>query len=113
MEMGRTPSKTGRLFRTFSSTKNSKHMLSFLFFLFLLSLVLESLTSDLMGNSALLTVLRQEIDRFNGLLCVVHNSLNLLTLAVRGEIVMSEALEDAYDALLSQRIPLEWRVGPI
>ena len=63
-----------------------------------------------MGNSALLTVLRQEIDRFNGLLGVIHTSLNLLTLAVRGEIVMSEALEDAYDALLSQRIPLEWRV---
>lgn len=71
--------------------------------------ILESLTTELMGNSALLTVLRQEIDRFNGLLAVIHTSLNLLTLAVRGEIVMSEALEDAYEALLSQRIPLEWR----
>ncbi|GFO34548.1 dynein heavy chain 1, axonemal, partial [Plakobranchus ocellatus] len=71
--------------------------------------VLETLTTDLMGNSALLTVLRQEIDRFNGLLSVVHTSLNLLTLAIRGEIVMSEALEDAFDALLTQRIPLEWR----
>ncbi|RUS88172.1 hypothetical protein EGW08_004069 [Elysia chlorotica] len=70
---------------------------------------LESLTNDLMGNSALLTVLRQEIDRFNGLLSIIHTSLNLLTLAVRGEIVMSESLEDAYDALLSQRIPHEWR----
>ncbi|XP_059157269.1 dynein axonemal heavy chain 6-like [Physella acuta] len=71
--------------------------------------ILENLTSSLAGNSALLTILRQEIDRFNNLLSVIHNSLNLLTLAVKGEIVMSEQLEEAYEALLTLRIPAQWK----
>ncbi|KAJ8308264.1 hypothetical protein KUTeg_013138 [Tegillarca granosa] len=56
------------------------------------------------GNSALMTVLRQEIDRFNNLLTIIHKSLNLLVLAVKGEIIMSDMLEEAYSALLSQKI---------
>nr|KAI8735296.1 dynein heavy chain 6; axonemal-like [Biomphalaria glabrata] len=71
--------------------------------------ILESLTAKLAGNSALLTILRQEIDRFNHLLSVIQISLTQLTLAIKGEIVMSEQLEDAYDALLTQRIPSQWK----
>ncbi len=63
------------------------------------------------SQSALFTTLRQEIDRFNGLLHLVHTSLKSLALAVRGEVVMSEGLEEAYYALLSQRVPAQWKVG--
>lgn len=62
------------------------------------------------GNSALMTVLRQEIDRFNNLLAIIHKSLNLLALAVKGEIIMSDMLEEAYSALLSQKVPQSWQV---
>ncbi|XP_035825271.1 dynein heavy chain 6, axonemal [Aplysia californica] len=71
--------------------------------------ILENLTSELTGNSALLTVLRQEIDRFNQLLGIIHSSLNLLSLAVKGEIVMSEPLEEAYQAILTQHVPSQWK----
>ncbi|KAH9496161.1 Dynein heavy chain 6, axonemal [Bulinus truncatus] len=71
--------------------------------------ILDSLTAKLAGNSALLTILRQEIDRFNNLLSIIQTSLTQLTLAVKGEIVMSEQLEDTYDSLLTQRIPSQWK----
>lgn len=61
-------------------------------------------------NSAMFTVLRQEVDRFNALLHIIHKSLQSLILAVKGEVVMSEPLEEAYNALLSQRVPAEWKV---
>ena len=64
-------------------------------------------------NSALFTVLRQEIDRFNQLLLIIHKSLKDLCLAVKGEVVMSQSLEDAYSAFLNQRVPTEWRVRVI
>ena len=57
-------------------------------------------------------MLRQEIDRFNQLLHVVHSTLASLTLAIKGEIIMSEALEDAYKALFKQGIPAQWKVSP-
>ena len=62
-------------------------------------------------QSALLTVLRQEVDRFNRLLSVIHTTLASLKLAVNGEIVMSEQLEEMYKAILSQRVPKGWQVG--
>ena len=61
-------------------------------------------------QSALFTVLRQELDRFSSLLSVIHNSLASLQLAVNGEVVMSQPLEEAYSALLSQRVPAQWKV---
>lgn len=61
-------------------------------------------------QSALFTVLRQEIDRFNHLLTIIHRSLKSLCLAVKGEVVMSEALEEAYYAMLNQRVPAQWKV---
>lgn len=60
-------------------------------------------------NSALFTVLRQEMERFNRLLSVIHKSLKSLKKAVKGEVVMSEVLEDAYTALLNQKVPTKWR----
>lgn len=54
------------------------------------------------------TVLLQETDRFNRLLGVVHDSLAQLDRAIRGFVVMSEALEAVYAALLSNRIPALW-----
>ena len=55
-------------------------------------------------QSALLTVARQEIDRFNKLLETVQTSLRALNRAIDGEIVMSESLERTYEALLSQKV---------
>ncbi|XP_063958044.1 dynein axonemal heavy chain 6-like isoform X2 [Lytechinus pictus] len=59
--------------------------------------------------SALLTILRQEIDRFNRLLGVIHTSLTSLALAIKGEVVMSDQLEEMFKALLSQRVPRAWQ----
>lgn len=64
----------------------------------------------MVGNSALMTVLRQEVDRFNHLLAIIHESLKALILAVKGEVIMSESLEEAYTALLSQKVPQNWKV---
>ncbi|XP_071080158.1 dynein axonemal heavy chain 6-like [Haliotis cracherodii] len=72
---------------------------------------LEIATHEVIGNSALITVLRQEIDRFNNLLHVIHTSLAALILAVKGEIIMSDMLEDAYKALLTQTIPQQWKTA--
>lgn len=57
-----------------------------------------------------MTVLRQEVDRFNHLLAIIHESLKALILAVKGEVIMSESLEEAYTALLSQKVPQNWKV---
>ncbi|XP_071833092.1 dynein axonemal heavy chain 6-like isoform X4 [Apostichopus japonicus] len=61
------------------------------------------------NQSALLTILRQEISRFNHLLVVIHGTLTSLHLAVKGEVVMSEQLEEMYKALLNQRVPHYWQ----
>ena len=61
-------------------------------------------------QSALFTVLRQEMYRFDNMLQVIHKCLNQLIRAVRGEVVMSEPLEEAYSALLHHRIPAQWKV---
>ncbi|WAR20147.1 DYH6-like protein, partial [Mya arenaria] len=71
--------------------------------------LLASAVDAVMGNSALVTVLRQEIDRFNNLLHGIHSSMRSLILAIKGEIIMSEPLEDAYNALLAQKVPQKWK----
>ena len=58
------------------------------------------------------TVLRQEINRFDRLLGIIHSSLSSLRLAVKGEVLMSEQLDEAYSALLSNRVPKAWEVIP-
>ncbi|XP_064622088.1 dynein axonemal heavy chain 6-like isoform X2 [Lineus longissimus] len=62
-----------------------------------------------LSQSALITVLRQEVDRFNTLLLIIHKSLKELCLAVKGEVVMSESLEEAYNSLLVQKVPEQWK----
>ena len=73
--------------------------------------VLYATAQSFMGNNALVTVLRQEIDRFNHLLSAIHSTLASLTLAIKGEVIMSDALEEAYNALLRQEIPGQWKVS--
>jgi dynein heavy chain len=63
-----------------------------------------------LGNNALVTVLKQEMNRFNSLLHVIHTKLTALLLAIKGEIIMSDPLEEAYNALLRQEIPAAWKV---
>ncbi|GCB82196.1 hypothetical protein scyTo_0021954, partial [Scyliorhinus torazame] len=65
---------------------------------------------DCLANSALLTILRQEIHRFNRLLSVVCSSLRSLCLAVKGQIILTDALEDAYNSFLSMKMPTLWQL---
>ncbi|XP_070984280.1 dynein axonemal heavy chain 6-like [Oncorhynchus clarkii lewisi] len=61
------------------------------------------------ASSALLVILRQEIDQFNYLLCVVRSSLLSFSASIRGEVLMSEALEEVYTALLTMIVPSDWK----
>ena len=72
--------------------------------------VVQECIESVVGNSALLTVLRQEIDRFNNLLSIIQTSLKELLKAVKGEIIMSDTLEEAYMAFLGQKVPQRWKV---
>ena len=65
---------------------------------------------DESSPSAMLTVLKQEKSRYDHLLNIIHNSVQLLCLAIKGEVVMSDSLEDIYDALLHNKVPTEWQV---
>uniref|UniRef100_A0A7S1IC30 Dynein heavy chain n=1 Tax=Eutreptiella gymnastica TaxID=73025 RepID=A0A7S1IC30_9EUGL len=60
------------------------------------------------AGNALLTVLLQELDRYNGLLKRVFSSLNQLKKGVKGLVVMNDELEDIYGALLDGRVPKVW-----
>ncbi|XP_063775070.1 dynein axonemal heavy chain 14 isoform X3 [Pseudophryne corroboree] len=60
-------------------------------------------------NSTLLTVLHQEIDRFDRLLSVMRSSLRALRQAVRGEIILNRELEEVYDSLVSLKVPQLWQ----
>lgn len=68
--------------------------------------------TDYSDPSVYVTVLRQEINRFDRLLGIIHSSLSSLRLAVKGEVLMSEQLDEAYSALLSNRVPKAWEVIP-
>ena len=58
--------------------------------------------------AALSTLMRQEIERYNRLLGVVHGSMHELTRALRGEIVISKTCENVFDSFLVHRVPDEW-----
>ncbi|XP_075057079.1 dynein axonemal heavy chain 14 [Mixophyes fleayi] len=64
---------------------------------------------DPLLNSALVTVLHQEIDRFNHLLSVIHSSLRALQQAVRGEIILNKVLEEVYNSLGKLKVPTVWQ----
>jgi len=55
---------------------------------------------------SLSTVLLQEIERFNKLLEVMHNSLNDLRKAIKGLVVMSAELDEVYLSLINNTVNL-------
>jgi dynein heavy chain len=54
------------------------------------------------------TVLVQEVIRYNRLLQTIKTSLNDLLKALKGLVVMSQALEDMSNALFDNRVPTVW-----
>ncbi|KAG5489970.1 hypothetical protein JKF63_00089 [Porcisia hertigi] len=54
------------------------------------------------------TVLVQEAIRFNRVVTLLHQTLEQLPMAIRGEVVMSKALEDVYSALYRNQVPTLW-----
>ncbi|XP_049884905.1 dynein axonemal heavy chain 6 [Pectinophora gossypiella] len=67
------------------------------------------LIPDDMGQlHSLTTVLIHETDRFNTLLGIIHSSLNELQKAIKGIVVMSEAIEDVFTAFINNRVPAMW-----
>jgi hypothetical protein len=69
-----------------------------------------SMIQDLGIQSTLLVILEQEIQRFDRLLNLIHGSLNDLCLAIKGRIIMTSALEDAFNSLLNNAVPTHWKV---
>ncbi|XP_069582586.1 dynein axonemal heavy chain 14 [Ranitomeya imitator] len=64
---------------------------------------------DPLISSALLTVLRQEIVRFNQLLSIIHGSLQAVLQAIRGEVILNKGLEDVYKSLAGLHVPTLWQ----
>lgn len=64
-------------------------------------------------KSTLLTVLRQEIDRFNNLLSIINQSLHALEQGTKGEIVFTTGLEEIYNSVLKSKVPELWQVGKL
>jgi dynein heavy chain, axonemal len=56
----------------------------------------------------LATVLFQEVDRFNNFLKIIHADLKELSKAIKGLVVMSEALEKIFQSFLNNRVPDAW-----
>ncbi len=61
-------------------------------------------------NSAMNTVLVQEINRYNKLLNVIHKTIKELVKALKGEIMISKDSENIYISFLSQKVPQSWEV---
>ncbi|XP_069879248.1 LOW QUALITY PROTEIN: dynein axonemal heavy chain 14 [Dipodomys merriami] len=64
---------------------------------------------DPLIHCALITFLNQEIQRFDKLLLVVHQSLKDIQLAVKGEQVLTQDMEETYDCLISMKVPTLWQ----
>lgn len=58
--------------------------------------------------NSLTTVLGQEVDRFNNLLKLIHISLETLSKAIAGLVVMSEEMEKVYNSFLNNQVPSLW-----
>uniref|UniRef100_G1MBG8 Dynein axonemal heavy chain 14 n=1 Tax=Ailuropoda melanoleuca TaxID=9646 RepID=G1MBG8_AILME len=74
----------------------------------------ESLYKSIQGydpliHCALLTFLSQEIERFDTFLLVVHKSLKDLQLAIKGEIILTQELEEIYGSFLKTHVPTLWQ----
>ncbi|XP_076986007.1 dynein axonemal heavy chain 14, partial [Tamandua tetradactyla] len=64
---------------------------------------------DPLIHCVLLTFLNQEIERFDKLLFVIHKSLKDLQFAIKGEIILTQELEEIYDSFLDRRVPTLWQ----
>lgn len=53
---------------------------------------------------SLSTVLLQEIDRYNILLKLIHSSMQNLQKAIKGIVVMSEALEEVFKSFMNNQV---------
>ncbi|XP_069340704.1 dynein axonemal heavy chain 14 isoform X1 [Eulemur rufifrons] len=78
------------------------------------SSVWESLSENVKGHDplihcVLLTFLNQEIRRFDKLLFVIHKSLKDLQLAIKGEIILTQELEEIFNCFLTMRVPTLWQ----
>jgi dynein heavy chain len=62
-------------------------------------------------ESALNTVLIQEIQRYNHLLSIVKNSLANLLKGIKGEVLMDEELEEVFQAMNDNRVPALWQIA--
>ncbi|KAF6274521.1 dynein axonemal heavy chain 14 [Rhinolophus ferrumequinum] len=76
--------------------------------------VWESLYKGLKGydpliHCVLLTFLKQEMERFDKLLFVIHESLKDLQLAIKGQLIFTQELEEMYDSFLQTRVPALWQ----
>ena len=54
------------------------------------------------------TVLTQEVIRYNKLLTAIRSSLNEMLKALKGLVVMSQALETMVDSLFKNAVPDLW-----
>ncbi|XP_054550811.1 dynein axonemal heavy chain 14 isoform X4 [Talpa occidentalis] len=63
---------------------------------------------DPLVHCVLLTLLSQEIGRFDKLLFIIHKSLNDLQLAMKGMIILTQELEEIYNSFLDMRMPALW-----
>ncbi|XP_077659064.1 dynein axonemal heavy chain 14 [Urocitellus parryii] len=78
------------------------------------SSIWESLYKNIKGHDplihcVLIVFLNQEIGRFNKLLSVIHKSLKDIQLALKGESILTQELEEIYDSLLNTKVPLLWQ----
>ena len=64
--------------------------------------------SKIDDDSALNTVLIQEIERYNVLLVTVCTSLDALRKGIKGLVVMSADLDEMFRCLLDGRVPPSW-----
>lgn len=61
-----------------------------------------------MYEESMNTVLTQELDRYNGLIRTIKRSLVDMKRAIKGEILMSEAVEQAMVSMCDGQIPAMW-----
>ncbi|CAF0908921.1 unnamed protein product [Adineta steineri] len=71
-----------------------------------LALVMEKY--PVMYEQSMNTVLTQEIIRYNKLLNVIHTSLQELLKAMKGLVVLSQALEEMSKSLFNNAVPIMW-----
>lgn len=62
-------------------------------------------------NSAMNTILRQEINRYNRLLSVIVRTIEELVKALKGEIMISKTCENVFNSFLLQKVPDEWELN--